>query len=312
MLAAALAEVLALPRAAQPAALRALRARLPRPAEPEAWNSRFGPGSLFDAWTRSSLVQGLYAANAAVLAPHLAARPGFRVIEVGGGDGRLWAQALPPDARGELVVIDPVPEVQARVAAHLPAGVRLTFHAARIEDRVAAGQELGPADAFVCSLTLHHLAGQDAAERARHGLRGPGKVEVLAALGRAIAARGGLGLLNEADVHCELDLPPGDPLLEERLLDSYVRRCAPALLQDAASRPDADADLRARWQAVALHWCVEQLDVAHLPLPERDVYELDVPRWRARFAAAGLVVAREAWTDDRALFRQYLLRVEAP
>ena len=199
-------------------------------------------------------------------------------------------------------------QVQVRVAAHLPPGVRLTFHPARIEELVAAGQALGPADAFVCSLTLHHLAGRDEADRRAHGLQGPGKIEVLAALARSIAARDGLGLVNEADVHCEIDLPPGDPLLEERLLDSYVRRCAPALLQDAASRPDADADLRARWAAVALHWCIEQVDVAALPLPERDVYELDAPRWRERFAAAGLALQGEVCTDDRALFRQYRLR----
>lgn len=308
MLAAALAEVLALPRGAQPAALRALRRGLSAPVEPEAWNSRFGPGSLFHAWTRSSLVRGLYAANAALLRPWLAARPGFRVIEVGGGDGRLWAQALPPGARGELVVIDPVAEVGERVREHLPPGVSLDFRQAKIEDLVEAGRAPGPADAVVCSLTLHHLAGRDTTERRAHGLPGPGKAEVLAALATSLRERGGLGLVNEADVHCEIDLPPGDALLEERLLDSYVRRCAMALLSDAAADPDADDDLRARWVAIALHWCVEQVDKASLPLVERDVYELDVPRWRALFVASGLAVEAEVFTDDRALFRQYRLR----
>ena len=66
--------------------------------------------------------------------------------------------------------------------------------------------------------------------------------------------------------------------------------------------------LRARWEAIALHWCAEQVDRATDPLARRDVYELDVPRWRAVFAAAGLSVRREVFTDRYALFRQYLLQ----
>lgn len=308
MLAAPLRHVLSLPRGAQPAALRALRAALTLPADPEAWNTRFGPGSLFDAWTRSSLVQGLHSANAAILASHLGARPGFVALELGGGDGRLWSLALPADAVGELIVVDPVAEVEDQVAARLPPGVRLRFLQARFEELVQQGVDLGPTDAVVCSLVLHHVAGRDRAEREAHGLSGPGKVELLEVLVPGLRARDGLALVNEADIHCDLALAPGDPLLEERLLDSYVRRCATALLDDCAGRPEADPDLRARWEAVALHWCVEQVDRWQDPVAERDVYELDAPRWREVFAAAGMALQREVLTDQHALFRQYLLR----
>ncbi len=312
MIADALAEILALPRTEQPAALRRLRASLSSADEPEAWNSRFGPGSLFDAWTRSTIVRGLHRENAAVLRRELSRRHSFLAVELGGGDGRLWAEALPPDARGELLVIDPEPEVEARVAAHLPEGVLLRFLPARIEDHIARGGGVPICDVVVSSLTLHHVAGRDAQERQDHGIPGPGKHEVLEAIALALRPRDGLFVLNEADVHCEIDLPAGDPLLEDRLLDSYVRRCAPALLHDIATRPDADDDLRRRWAAVVLHWCIEQVDRAALPVDQRDVFELDVPRWRALLASAGLSIEHEVFTDRFGLFRQYLLRPARP
>lgn len=314
MLARSLGAVLELPRCDQPAALAALRRDLPPVDEPEAWNSRFGDGSLFDAWTRTGLVQGLHAANAAVIRDRLAGRAGpaasdgFSAIEIGGGDGRLWARALPRDARGQLLVIDPAPDVRELVARQLPEGVQLRFQAGRIEQLVESGFDLPDADLVVCSLTLHHVAGRDAAERALHGLDGLGKAEVLAALRDALRPRAGLMILNEADVHCEVDLPPGDPILVERMLDSYVRRCAVAVLRDAAERDDASPDLRRRWEAVALHWCIEQLDLAHRPLAERDVYELDVPRWRDLLRRTDLSIVDEVFTDSVGLFRQYLLQ----
>lgn len=303
MLSTALPPILALPRAAQPAALRQLRERLPPLPSPESWNSRFGPRSLFAAWTASSLMRGLHRANAELLRP-LLARPGFRVIEIGGGDGALWRAAMPAQAQGELLLIDPVAEVAELVRASLPEGVTLVFRHARLEELVSS--PLPPADAFVASLVLHHIAGADASQRAAHGLSGPGKLEALQSLARSLKSDG-FGLVNEADIHCDIELAPGEPLLEERLIDSYVRRCAPSLLHDAAQRADADADLRSRWQAVCLHWCIEQVDLAHAPLADRDVYELDVPRWRALFARAGLQLQADRFTDDRNLFCQYLL-----
>lgn len=301
-----LSEVLALPRGEQPAALRRLRADLPARDEPEIWNSRFGPGTLFEAWTRSGLMRDLYAANARVVAEHLAGRRPFVAVEVGGGNGALWALALPVDARGQLWIVDPVAEVEAQVRRRLPAGVELRFVHAPVEVLAeGSAHQLPSADLVLCSLTLHHVAGRDAAERARHGLAGAGKGEVLDLLRACLVERRGLLIVNEADVHCEVDLPPADPLLEERMLDSYVRRCAVALLREAAACPDPD--LAARWEAIALHWCIEQLDLAAVPLEERDVYELDAPRWRSLFAARGLAIHCEVSTDRYALFRQYQL-----
>lgn len=295
MILADLREIVAMPRGRQPEALDRLRRALP-PAESEAWNTRFGPGSLFEAWTASSLMRGLYAANAATLRPLLDARPSWRVIEVGGGDGRLW-RLLRPEDHGELVLVDPSPEAHAQVAATLPAGVRLVSHVAGVQD-----VDLPDADVIVCSLTLHHVAGADAAERAAHGLDGPGKREILAGFARALEARSGLAIVNEADVYCDIGLAPGDPILRERLIDSYVRRCAVALLDDLEASPDP------RLQAIIQRWCLDQIAVADLPLAERDVYELDVPRWLALFERAGLGVEHRGFTDDHGLFCRYLLR----
>ncbi len=301
-----LRRLLALPRGRQPGALAGLRQRLPSP-EVEPWNHSFGPGTLYEAWGRSTLMEGLYAANARTARGRLAERRGWVALEVGGGDGTLWARALPPDARGTLVLVDPLPEVHRRVAAALPPGVRLVSRVARIEE--VAG-ELGEADLAVCSLSLHHVAGEDAARRAAAGLDGPGKAEVLAALHAALAPRDGLLVLNEADIYCDLELEPHDPVLVDRLLDSYVRRCARALADDieGRNRVAADRDLRERWWAVIHRWCLDQVDAAERPAAERDVYELDVPRWLALLERAGFRVISRGFTDAYGLFCQYLCR----
>lgn len=292
-------EIVAMPRGRQPEAIDLLRRALPR-AEEEAWNTRFGPGSQFEAWTASTVMRGLYAANAATLRPLLDARPSWRVVEVGGGDGRLWRDLLHDRDRGELVLIDPAPEAHEQVAAALPAAVRLVSHVSGVQD-----VDLPDADAIVCSLTLHHLAGADAAERAAHGLAGRGKLEVLTGFARALRPRSGLALVNEADVYCDLGLAPGDPILVDRLIDSYVRRCAIALLDDAER---GDPGFRHRWRAIVQRWCLDQVEVAHLPVADRDVYELDVPRWLALFDRAGLVVEERGFTDAYGLFCRYVLR----
>lgn len=303
----ALRHLLALPRQDQPAEVARIRATHPPPADREAWNTLFEPGSLYEAWTRTTVMEGLYRANAHVLREALAGRRGWRVLEVGGGDGALWAHALAPDAEGELVVVDPLPSVPARVAARVPHGVRVTARTARVEDVVGAGS-LPPCDAVVCSLALHHLAGADAAERRRHGLCGLGKREVLKAFQAAIQPRGGTLVLNEADVFCDLGLPPGDPILVDRILDSYVRRTVASLLDDLATRTDTDADLQERWRAIARRWCLDQVDVAFAPVADRDVYELDVPRWLDLLREAGVAVVSRTFTDRYGLFCQYVGR----
>lgn len=289
--------LLDLPRRAQPAALRSLRARIDVPTG-EAWNTRFGPLSLFDTWTRTSVMTSLYAANRRCLAAVLARRD-FIVLEVGGGNGRLW-EGLPPGARGEIVVVDPMADVAAEIRSILPAGVRLTACVGRVEE-----VELPPVDAAVCSLTLHHVAGADADERAAHGMTGPGKYEVLRQLQAAVRDRAGFVLLNEADVFCDLALAPGDPILEDRLMDSYVRRCARALLDDWDA---AAPEVRLRLEAVIWRWCVDQVALSTASRADRDVYELDVPRWLALIARAGLTVEARDFTDPYGLFCQYALR----
>jgi len=298
-----LEQALGRPRNQQPEAIRALSARI-QTGSKEDWNSRFGPESLFDAWTGNHLVQGIYRANAQTLGSRL--KPGWRVTEIGGGDGRLWS-LLPELPPGELWVVDPNPGVHERLQSEL--GSRIQVHGIQAMVQDALG-DLPEVDAIVCSLTLHHVAGADAQERKAHGMSGPGKLEVLGAMGKCLRTRNGLLMLNEADVHCDLELDSRDPLLTDRLLDSYVRRTARALCSEMAQlEQEGDPMNRIpRLLALVKHWCLDQVQMADLPIEERDVYELDVPRWLALFERAGLELIERGFTDDRLLFHRYLLQ----
>lgn len=291
--------LLDLPAAEQVPEALALLAEAPE-ALPEAWNSRFAEGSLFDAWTRTTIATAAHTALAEAAAPCLAL-DGFHAVEIGAGNGRLWRQVLRPDARGTLTVIDPVAEAIEQVAAVVPPGVQVVGIQAGVESA-----RLPEAELVVCSMTLHHLAGLDAGHRADHGLRGPGKGEVLAAIRDAIRPRGGRALLLEADIDCEIDLAPGAPELRDRIFDSYVRRCARSIVEADLTRPVAP-DLLARWEALLRHWFLGQLVVADLPLPQRDVYELTVDRWLALLERVGLDVRDHRFTDPWSLFHLYVL-----
>ena len=291
--------ILALPRTQRPAAAAELAERVSLSASAEAWNTRFGPKSLYAAWSETRLVAGLYAANAEWLRQHL--KPGWRVIEVGGGDGRLWSMLRNVATPGELVLVDPVADTHAELAKRLPQGVDLVSIERLVEDVLA---ELPEADAVVCSLTLHHLAGRDADERQRFGLDGVGKREVLTTFRDCIRPRGGGLLLNEADIYCEIDLPPGDPVLADRLFDSYVRRTARALCREIrAGRGDVS-----RLACIVHRWCLQQVGLADAALEDRDVYELDVPQWLALLQRSGLSVIDRRFTDEEARFCLYVCR----
>ncbi|MCP4808952.1 MAG: class I SAM-dependent methyltransferase [Proteobacteria bacterium] len=277
--------ILSMPRQLQPQAIERLCTQLVEFRPNEDWNTSFGPDSLFDAWTATTLTRGLYAANLLAIRPHL--RPGFTAIEIGGGDGRLWASMLTKRDTGTLHVIDPSPGVHDQVARRLPKGVELVRHVALVQD-----VELPPADVVVCSLTLHHVRGL--AEKAR----------VLAAIRAAVPD--GLFVLNEANVHCEDTLAAGDPVLRDNLIDSYVRRCAHALVDEIDARPGAARNTRL---AGIVHlWCLEQVALADAPVEDRDVYELDVARWERLLVDAGFSIQGRRCTDPYGLFFQYVLR----
>lgn len=306
-----LAALLSRPRGEQPEAIRALLADLEPEREEEAWNTAFGPDSLFDAWTRTTVCSSLHLALRGQVRTALAGRERPVVIEIGAGDGALWRGLASPESDGALPdgltlhVIDPVAEAHEALAASLPTTVERASKVAAIEEVVRFGS-LPEADLVICSLTLHHLAGADRSERESVGLEGPGKLEVLAAIAEALRAREGRLLLAEADIHCDVAIAPGDPLLTERLLDSYVRRCGASLLVDLEG--DAPAGLKRRWRAILRRWCLEQLAMAEVPIAERDVYELDVPRWLALLERAGLDVERRRFTDAWNLFHLYECR----
>lgn len=298
---------MSVPRTQQREALEGLLRDLPAPASDEEWNTRFGPQSLYDAWSRTTVARGVYQANRALLRPLLDQRPGWRAVEIGGGNGRLWRDLLRPDDQGELVLVDPTESAHESVAAVLPPGVKLVSVRAPVQEST-----LPQADAVVCSLTLHHVAGLDTEHRAAHGLAGPGKLEVLQAIRAAIRPRSGLALLNEADVYCEIDLPPGDPILADRIMDSYVRRTGLSLVDDLRAAQVDDWGLHQRWRAILWRWCLGQLEVVDKPLAERDVYELTVPRWLELLARAELRVEHHGFTDPYGLFCQYVLRAPTP
>ncbi|MBW4565588.1 MAG: class I SAM-dependent methyltransferase [Mojavia pulchra JT2-VF2] len=269
----------------------------------EEWNSRFGPNSLFDAWTCCSLMQNIYTSNALILKSWLSKRRGWRVIEIGGGNGALWSHVLSPQDEGELIVIDPVPEVHKQVSQRLPAGVKFIPIQAPVETVT-----LSEADAVVCSLTLHHLAGIDTCERSKHGLTGSGKLEVLSQIAQALKPRMGLAILNESDMYSDLDLPPNDPVLVDHLLEAYVRRVGLSLFLDAEALVNDPKNLIPRWYAIIHQWCVGQVFKAHVPIAERDVYELNLSRWLEVLRRAGLTVIEWKCTDNFGLFYRYLLK----
>ena len=295
MIAHAVRALLELPREHQVQAARELIASLP-PADPEAWNSTFGPGSLFEAWTATSVATHTHSGLVRALQPFLT--PGFVIVDVGGGDGSVWRRAFTAESSGTLVVVDPVAEAIERVRSAVPAGVEVVGIVGFVQD-----VQLPTCDAIVCSMTLHHLAGADAAERAAHGLAGVGKVEVLQSFGAALRP-GGRAFLVEADVDCDLDLPAGSAQLADNIFDSYVRRCGRSVLVDLEQGP---AHLHARWEHLLRHWFLEQIAVADLPIERRDVYELTVPRWKALIARSGLKLVEHQALDRCDLFQLYVL-----
>jgi hypothetical protein len=291
--------LLVLPRAQQYAALQALRVQHAAPLA-EEWNVTFGPASLYEALTHLPAFQGIYQANRAVLSRWLEPRPYWHIVEVGGGNGALWRDFFRGNEQGQFTLIDPAPEPHTVISALLPSG--MTFHSVMAPIQEA---DMPEADVVVCSLMLHHIAGIDAQERLRHGLTGPGKREVLARLVAVLRAWKGLGILNEADVYHDLSLSPGDPLLVEPLMDSYVRRGATMVAAELA-QPDLEESLRQRWELILHHWFIDQIDKAQVSATERDVYELDAPRWLQLLSQVGASVQSHRYTDDWHAVVQYV------
>ena len=298
----ALTDIVSLPRARRRTALAEL-CRSRRGESPEEWNTTFDHDSLYEAWSQTPPMLDLYAANHDVLRPFLDDRGGWDIVEIGGGNGGLWRGFFHPEARGTLTVIDPVADAHRAVASRLPEGVEFHSIVAPVERA-----EIPTADVVVCSLMLHHVAGLDAEQRYRYGLSGPGKHEILQRILASVAPRNGICILNESDVYTEVDLPPGDTILIDRLIDSYVSRAGAAVAQ-MLDRPDLEPSLERRLEAVLLHWCLEQVERAGTcPRADRDVYELDTPMWRTVLERAGAQLVSHRFTDDWNLFHQWVFK----
>ena len=295
----ALASLLLLPRAQQLEACRQLQ-NTSALSDSEAWNTDFGSESLYEAWTRLPFMQALYRHNREVLHAHMEQRQGWHFVEIGGGNGALWRDLFSPSTQGTLTLIDPASQVHEMVAAVLPPGVQLRSCQMPIEQA-----DIPEADAVVCSLTLHHVAGIDAQQRREFGLQGPGKLEILQRCVQALQPRQGIGLLNEADIYNEIDLAPGDAVLVDHFIDVYVRRAALAIAFALGQSP-ADGSLAQRWSVILENWCLAEIDNAFFPREKRDVYELDVPHWLHLLEHAGAKVLSHRYTDEWNLFHQYV------
>lgn len=197
----------------------------------------------------------------------------------------------------ELWVIDPVPEAIEEVRKRVPVGVVVHGVVGRVQE-----VEIPPCDLLVCSMTLHHLAGLDAEQRLSYDMLGPGKREVLERFGRALGTSG-VGFLLEADVGCDLEYAPGDPVLLDHIFDSYMRRCGRSILSDALQTPHEDQ--RARWSGLLRYWFLEQLKVARLPRSQRDVYELEVEDWLWLISESKLRIRSHGPADSIGLFVLY-------
>ena len=305
--------LLALPAGEQVATARALIASLPTGEPPEAWNSAFGPGSLFEAWTRTSIARDVHGALAREVR-QVTSQAGFVLVDVGGGNGSLWHRVFDGTESGRLVVVDTLESAVDTVASAVDAvdwadgaGVSVERLVAPVQDVLG---ELPNCDGLVCSMALHHVAGADAADRAVHGLSGIGKTEILAGFGAALRERGGVGFLVEANVDCDLDLAPGELELADNIFDSYMRRCGRSILEDVrrAEAAGSDADVLPRWRGLLRYWFLEQLAVVDVPFADRDVYELTVPRWVALIERAGLVLDDVRGVDAHRLFHLYRFR----
>ncbi|CKH33001.1 class I SAM-dependent methyltransferase [Mycolicibacterium smegmatis] len=290
-----------LPRGEQFAALTELRARLRR-IDTEAWNTTFGPDSLYNAWTQLPFVDAIYGHNREAISAVLHGRSDWHVVEIGGGNGALWHGLLDSLPSGTFTLIDPNPDAHQAVRQRLPGNV--DFHSVVAPVASAAAP---PADVVVCSLTLHHHAGENAAQREAFGMTGDGKLEILRRVVAALRSRSGIGILNEADCYNDIALSPGDETLVDHFLDVYVRRAARAVAHAIDSAP-TDSALTEAWEAILRHWCIEQVDYAFRSREERDVYELDVVSWVRLLGEAGAADITHRYTDPWNLFVQYLFR----
>ncbi len=294
-------ELILLPRAAQYDALQRLRASH-TDFNREEWNTAFGESSLYEAWTQLPFMQSLYGHNRDVIHGALGDRQDWHIVEIGGGNGVLWDGVFAEHRPGRLTLIDPHPEAHVAVAGRIPQHV--VFNS--IVEHVEAA-EVPDADLVVCSLTLHHVAGLDAAQRASVGFEGVGKKEILGRIVSALRARVGTGIVNEADCYNEIDLAPSDPVLVDHFIDVYVRRTGRAIAH-AMARPDIEHTVRDAWNAILQHWCLDQIGNALLPTDQRDVYELDVAHWLRLLGAVGARHVTHTYTDDWNLFQQYVFR----
>ena len=117
-------DLVLLPRGRQYEALQTLRQKT-QAADHEQWNTTFDSTSLYQAWTRLPLAQGVYEVNRPVIRRAIAGREDWRIVEIGGGNGALWQEFFADAPPGTLTLIDPNQNAHTAVAGRLPEHVEL-------------------------------------------------------------------------------------------------------------------------------------------------------------------------------------------
>jgi hypothetical protein len=295
-------QVLSLPIAWQREALKKIRKEINTTID-EQWNTDFGKNSLYQAWSEIDPMRGLYNTNRKIIRDFLADKKKWIIIEIGGGNGALWKDFFQDNSEGTFILIDPVKNSHNAVSSELPG--RITFRSI-IEP--VENVSLPAADIIVCSLMLHHIPGFDMAHNKRFGINSPGKYDILCRFLQSIRIRNGICIINESDIYTDIDLPPDDPVLIHRLIDSYIKRAGKSVAKKIDD-PDISGSVKKRLELILIHWLIDQVEIAGAaPVQARDVYELDTIEWLKLLALSGAKIINHKFTDDWHLFHQYIIK----
>jgi len=304
-----LKEIMQLPHIVQPEKFVELAQKYTQEA-PKIEESEFKLGlvSFFDAFTQTSFLQNVYQKNSETIRQKISTIENWRIVEIGGGNGALYQKLLTESDVGEIVLIDPVPQVHERVRQILPPGVILTSIIEHAENAT-----IPDCDVLVMSLVLHHIPGIDVSKRTQYGFEATkGKLEVLQMCYASLVARNGICIVNENDLDTELDLEPNSMVLRNNFFDASIRRLAMGMCDEILSRADqVSLALIRQWKLLLGEWGVKFMRNADREVTHRHVYGLSVARWLQLFNRSGFFVESYRFTDNYCYLVQFVLKTQA-